>query len=138
MMSEPSVPASDSSKTSETEHLEKDLENIEQKSHSGVETINQDTKKPQESLIKGVLNRQGSVTYRNVGWKPTPPVRHSSVSSMKSNSSGSCVYVTSLPGSPVTKSPKDQQAYLESQFVEIYNILKDCHIDESILLEIKH
>ncbi|MPC21510.1 hypothetical protein E2C01_014499 [Portunus trituberculatus] len=74
MMSEFSAPASDSSKTNETEHLKKDLENIDEKSHSeGLETINQDNGKLQESLIKVVLNRQGSVNYRNVGWKPTPP-----------------------------------------------------------------
>lgn len=140
MMSESSAPASDSSKTHETENLEKiNLENIEEKSNSGVETINQDTGKSSESLVKGVLNRQGSVNYRNIGWKPTPPLRQSSVSSIKSNSSSlSSVHVSSSPGSPLIKSPKDQQAYLESQFVEIYNILKDCHVDESMLLKIKH
>lgn len=137
-MSESSGPAE--SKTHEAENLEKiNLENIEEKSNLDMETINQDSEKSPESLIKGILNRQGSVNYRNVGWKPTPPVRQSSISSIKSNSSGSSpAHISSPLGSPVTKSPKDQQAYVESQFVEIYNILKDCHVDESTLLKIKH
>lgn len=139
MMSESADPCDDLSKTHETGNLEKiNLENKEEKSNLSVETIKQDTERPPESLIKGILNRQGSVTYRNVGWKPTPPVRQSSVSSIKSNSSSSSVHISSSLGSPVIKSPKDQQAYLESQFAEIYNILKDCHVDESMLLKIKH
>lgn len=89
------------------------------------------------SFVKSVLNRQGSVNYCNAAWKPTPPVRQSSLLSMKSNSSGGLSHPSSAPGSPITKSPTDQQAYLESQFTDIYNILKNCFIDEDILLKIK-
>lgn len=91
-----------------------------------------------ESFVKSALNRQGSVNYRNAAWKPTPPVRQSSMLSTKSNSSGNFSHPASPgPGSPITKSPIDQQAYLQSQFREIFNILKNCSVDEDIMVKIK-
>lgn len=93
-----------------------------------------ESKKSPETLVRGVFTRQGSVNYRNAGWKPTPPVRKGSLSSMKSNSS---LPATPTPSSPVTKSPTDQKAYLESKFIEISNILKDCNVDEAVLLKIR-
>lgn len=89
------VSPDDPPKIHETENLKKvNLQNIEERSDSevAVETINEKTGKPSESLVKGVFNRQGSVNYRNAGWKPTPPVRKGSLSSTVSNSS--------LPASP--------------------------------------
>lgn len=93
------------------------------------------SEKSPETLVKGVFTRQGSVNYRNAGWKPTPPVRKGSLSSVKSNSS---LPASPSPSSPITKSPTDQKAYLESQFIEISNILKDCNVDEAVLLKIRN
>lgn len=96
------------------------------------------TEDSSESFVKSALNRQGSRNYRNAAWKPTPPVRQSSVLSMKSNSSGIHSYPSSpAPGSPISKTPSEQKAYMESQFTEIFNILRNCPIDEDILLKIK-
>lgn len=104
-----------------------------------IEDLKEQSVESSESFVKSALNRQGSVNYRNAGWKPTPPVRQSSVLSIKSNSSGSYSHPASpAPGTPISKSPMDQQAYLETQFIEIFNILKNCSIDEDILLSIKN
>ena len=119
----------------ETENVSVNLQNTKETSDS---EVGEKTDKSSEVLVKGIFNRQGSVNYRNTGWKPTPPVRRGSISSIKSNSSSRSVHVASPPGSPITKSPTDQQAHLESQFIEISNILKDCHIDETILLKIRN
>lgn len=101
------------------------------------EDIKGQSEEPSESFVKSALNRQGSVNYRNAAWKPTPPARQSSLLSMKSNSSGTLSHPASAPNSPISKSLPDQQAYLESQFIEICKILKNCCIDEDILLKIK-
>lgn len=106
---------------------------------STTEDLKGKSEEPTESFVKSALNRQGSVNYRNAAWKPTPPARQSSLLSMNSNSSGHFSHPASpAPSSPISKSPTDQQAYLESQFIEIYNILKNCLVDEDILLKIKN
>ncbi|KAK7072744.1 hypothetical protein SK128_001953 [Halocaridina rubra] len=91
-----------------------------------------------DSYVQSKFCRQGSIQYRNAGWKSRN--RTDSTSSTKSNASGkrALAKIESQPKiivQPMTM--EEQKAYIQQSFLDIAFILEFAGIDDNIMQKIK-
>lgn len=94
-----------------------------------------------DSYIKSKFNRQGSVQYRNAGWKSSQKKveRNDSSSSIKSNVSDKAQMENKSDSYNLSQmSQAQRQAYVQQKFADITNILKDSGVEEHLLQNLKN